>query len=277
VAAELAASADLGLDPALAVRPRPALPRPARRAPPIEALLLAWVVLFVVTAVGGRLGAARPMLGSTFCLAVGAAGAAACSWAAAALVDEATDAGPRDAVRVLEGAVDAEGGARWVQVDRARGALALGPDVVGRVRVADGRPVRTCLDLRGDAPVALVEAGPGVGVDLVRGLEPGLRVLDPAVNTWSGLEAAWRRDEAGIWTSRGPWAFGEPLPEPIGPGEPPAWCVLGLPSGAPALVGRLEPGGFGGAEGAGPPEAAGDGPARPDGAPVTWIRMSSSR
>jgi hypothetical protein len=51
------------------------------------------------------------------------------------------------------------------------------------------------------------------------------------------LAEAWVRED-GVWTARGPWPLGAPLP-PSRPGPPPpGWIVSGLPQGISVLVGR---------------------------------------
>jgi hypothetical protein len=51
------------------------------------------------------------------------------------------------------------------------------------------------------------------------------------------LAEAWVREE-GVWTARGPWPHGTPLPAIEVGSAPPGWIVAGLPQGVSVLVGR---------------------------------------
>lgn len=274
----------LAADP-LARRGRPVAPGPQRR-PPTAEILLAWSFLFVITAFGGRAGLGRPIAVSTLCVLLSAAGWWLCR------ADIWRPDGPIDAarsfsggIRVYDGVISADGSARWLEVDRAAGVLAVDSDAVGEAvaaaSVTDGRPAGTSFVsdsveryatvLGAERSYATIEASPGAVAEVVRRSEGpgGLAIDGPGL----GFESAWMRSADGAWSFHGAWERGGELPTPRSGPDPPGWAVIGLPFGARAIVARIDPTDFDGLEEIpriGPPSGRWEGPGRPS---QLWLRV----
>ena len=227
------ASAWERLPPGLRLRPPP--PPPDRdagrgRLPP-GALLAAAAGLALVLGLRARPRAA---------LGAGALGALLALALAAPLAPDAR------ASEVLEG-----DGSAWLLARAARSRLSLDP--AGGARL-DVDPPEAPLAVRGAdgawevaAPGALlVERRPvgDVPADALRAERNGLE----------DLPRCWLRGADGLWSHRGAWARGEPLPGAVEGPAPPAGLIAGLPQGRAVLLAERAR------------------PERPDGA-LAWLRV----
>ena len=251
--------------PSLAARPRPPVPREWRRAPPTSGLLVAWGGLFCLLGAWARLRARRPRSGAITgsvlgcLLTLGLAG-----------LSFPLDGGRRPAilgggapgapcVRVLEGAAGSDA---WLQIDRVRRRLVIeGLDSLRAAIQLWGSGLRRC-SLDATVPGGRLELvlDEGVIADLLRPLDPGLRVLRPELNGWGDMDPAWIREEPLGWralSSRGPWGVGDggaPAP-PAGGADrlsSPAAGPGGRSAGLPAWAHGGPGGGPGGGHAGGP-------------------------
>lgn len=153
--------------------------------------------------------------------------------------------------RVLEADVaPGNDGGDWLLVEGAAGSLECAPQRTLSLRCS---PPAAPLEWR----VALQRDGerweawlPGGRLWRLDPLDPGMRRLRAEANTWGTLQRAFTRSASGIWTDRGSWRLGDPLPAPA-PGRgaaPPGWLASGLPQGREVLVGLLLAGAFSGGQ-----------------------------
>lgn len=156
--------------------------------------------------------------------------AALCASALGALLalSLARSARPADAVvEVLEG-----DGSTWVLARAARSRLDLDPGAGERL---ESQPREAPLRVEGDGARWTVRA-PGVRLTTRRAVADLAAGALGEVNDLEDLPRCWVRSAQGLWSHRGPWLRGEPLPEATAGPAPPAALVAGLPPGRAILL-----------------------------------------
>jgi hypothetical protein len=166
-------------------------------------------------------------------------------------------------LRLLE--LRAAGGGEWHVIDAARDACRASLERPFELVLQPANvPLRVSMPMDLDARASARFEARGATLFVRRPFAPGPHALTRSMNRWGRLDATWVRTADGVWTARGPWELGRPLPEPIEEpldgGLPPGHLNPALPQGVEILIGRLAPQAFRG-PGNGPRQA--------------WVRITS--
>ena len=115
-----------------------------------------------------------------------------------------------------------------------------------RVRTVDGarglrlpEPARSCAlePARAGARISISERDGVWYAGCVGDLRERSAVAAP--DPWPALAECWRRED-GVWSYRGAWPAGAPLPPVLVGPAPPGWLAAGLPQGVGVTLGRIE-------------------------------------